>query len=126
MSKKRMYVYTQFVKEGYHCYPEAKHDPKLATGDFMDVSHLGERHFHYFYFKVWVEVNHSNRDIEFIQLRRRLESLFREGAMEVNNKSCEMLADEMLELLKSWYPGCAIKIDISEENINGALLEYEP
>ncbi len=123
---KKMYVYTQFVKEGYHCYPEAKHDPKLATGDFMDVSHLGERHFHYFYFKVWVEVNHSNRDIEFIQLRRRIEREYREGAMEVNHKSCEMLAEDLLEVLKVWYPDVAIKIDVSEENINGALLEYTP
>lgn len=123
---KKMYVYTQFVKEGYHFYPEAKHDPKLATGDFMDVSHLGDRHFHYFYFKVWVEVNHSNRDIEFIQLRRRLESLFRDGAMEVNHKSCEMLAEEMVDVLASWYPNSSIKVDVSEENINGAILEYTP
>lgn len=125
MSKK-MYVYTQFVKEGYHLYPEAKDHPSLATGDYLDVSHLGERHFHYFYFKVWVEVNHSNRDIEFIQLRRRIEREYREGAMEVNHKSCEMLAEDLLEVLKTWYPGVSIKIDVSEENINGALLEYTP
>lgn len=125
MSKK-MFVYTQFTKEGYHCYPEAKDHPSLKTGDYLDVSHLGERHFHYFYFKVWVEVNHSNRDIEFIQLRRRIEREYREGAMEVNNKSCEMLAEDLLEVLKTWYPGVAIRIDVSEENINGALLEYTP
>jgi len=123
---KKMYVYTQFVKEGYHCFPEAKDHPSLATGDYLDVSHLGDRHFHYFYFKVWVEVNHSNRDIEFIQLRRMIEQEYRGGALEVNHKSCEMLAEDLLEVLKSWYPGVGIKIDVSEENINGALLEYTP
>jgi hypothetical protein len=60
------FVYVQFQREGYHCFPEAATDPKYATGDQYDVSHLAYRHMHYFYFKVWVEVVHGNREIEFI------------------------------------------------------------
>lgn len=123
---KQTFVYTQFVKEGYHLFPEAASDPRYKTGDKMDVSHLGARHFHYFYFKVWVGVNHSNRDIEFIQLRRWLESLYAGEALEIDHRSCEMLADELLEVIKDKYPGVPIRIDVSEDNINGALVEYQP
>lgn len=123
---KTMFVYTTFVKEGYHAYPEAASDPKLATGDLYDVSHLATRHFHYFYFKVWVGVNHTNRDIEFIQLRRWLESLYTDGALELNNQSCEMLADGLYQKIQAKYPGVPVKIDVSEDNINGAYAEYTP
>jgi hypothetical protein len=79
---------------------------------------------HYFYFKVWVEVQHDNRDIEFIQLRRWLESLYSSNTLELNNKSCEMLADELYQTVSARYPGDEIRIDISEDNINGAYVEY--
>ena len=122
---KKTFVHTQFVKEGYHCFPEAATDPKYATDDEMDVSHLGDRHFHYFYFKVHVQVNHDNRDIEFIQLRRWLESLYDNKSLELNNQSCEMIAEALRRKISQKYPDSDIRIDVSEDNINGALVEYE-
>lgn len=122
---KRMFVYVPFIKEGYHLYPGADKHPDLATGDMYDVSHLGVRHMHYFHFKVWVEVHHANRDIEFIQLRRWVESLYNSGALEMNGKSCEMLADDLAEQIHAKYPSSAIRIDVSEDGINGAYVEYE-
>lgn len=122
----KCFVYTQFQKEGYHYFPEASSDPKYATGDYLDVSHLGTRHFHYFNFKVWVEVNHHNRDIEFIQLRRWIENKYSSGALELNNASCEMLGQSLINILKAEYPNLEIRVDISEEGINGAYLEYKP
>lgn len=121
---KKMFVYVPFVKEGYHFYPGADTNPALATGDKYDVAHLSMRHMHYFYFKVWVEVRHTNRDIEFIQLRRWLESLYESGALEMNGKSCEMLADDLASQIHARYPGSEIRIDVSEDNINGAYVEY--
>lgn len=123
--KKKSFVYCTFQKEGYHLYPGADTNPATATGDDMDVSHLGARHMHYFNFKVWVEVKHANRDIEFIQLRRRIEKQYDSGSLELNGSSCEMMADDLYEVLASWYPGVDIKIDISEEGINGAYIEYQ-
>jgi hypothetical protein len=122
---KRQFVYVQFVKEGYHCFPEAATDPKYATGDDMDVSHLGSRHFHYFYFKVHIEVNHSNRDIEFIQLRRELEKMYDSGALELNNKSCEMISDDLYLAIRDKYPNVGVMIDVSEDNINGSFTRYQ-
>jgi len=121
---KKTYIYFPFIKEGYHCFPEAKTNKKYKTNDEMDVSHLGERHFHYFYFKVWIEVNHLNRDIEFIQCRRMVEKFYDSKQLELNNKSCEMIANDLLEKIKTIYKNVDIKVDVSEDNINGAIVEY--
>ena len=122
---KKTFVYVPFQKEGYHYFPGADTNPLYATGDEMDVSHLGTRHFHYFFFKVWVEVHHANRDIEFIQLRRWLESLYTSGQLELNHRSCEMIAEDLYEKIHERYPASEIRIDISEDNINGAYVEFK-
>jgi hypothetical protein len=125
MSKKT-FIYCTFQKEGYHRFPGADVDPNYATGDEYDVSHLALRHMHYFNFKVWVQVTHQNRQIEFIQLRRWIERLYSTGSLELDYKSCEMLCDDLYEKLSERYPGMEIRIDVSEEGINGAYTEYQP
>ena len=124
--KAKSFVYVTFQKEGYHCFPEAATDPRYATGGVDDVSHLANKHMHYFFFKVWVEVKHNNRDIEFIQLRRWLESMFNDGTLNLNSKSCEMICEDLYRPLATKYPFSEIRIDVSEDNINGAYLEFIP
>ena len=68
-------VWVTFRKEGVHMYPGADTDPKLATGDWDDVSFLGVPHRHIFHFRVRIEVFHDDRDIEFIQFKRWMERL---------------------------------------------------
>jgi hypothetical protein len=123
---KKTFVYCTFQKEAYHFFPGADQDPQYATGDEYDVSHLASRHMHYFNFKVWVEVTHNNRQIEFIQLRRWIESLYAKGTLELNHQSCEMLSDALCEKLAERYPGMEIRIDVSEEGINGSYTEFVP
>ena len=92
------YIWVTFQKEGIHKYPAALTDPKLKTGDEMDVSFLGYLHRHIFHFRVEIEVFHDDRDIEFIQFKRELESLYaEEGAMTLDYQSCEMIARELAE-----------------------------
>lgn len=122
----KKFIYVQFQKEGYHFFPEAAYEPSLKTNDYYDVSHLAYKHMHYFYIKVWIQVSHSNRQIEFIQFRRWLESLYSEKTLELNNKSCEMIAEDLYDVISSRYPHVEIRIDVSEDNINGALLEFLP
>ena len=69
-------IWVTFRKEGIHKYPAALEDPALATGDEYDVSFLGYPHRHIFHFKVRIQVTHNDRDIEFIQFKRWLESLY--------------------------------------------------
>ena len=124
LEKAKQFVYVSIQKEGYHCFPEAATDPKYATGDEYDVSHLAFKHMHYFFIKVWIEVKHSNRDIEFIQMRRWLESLYGSDTLSLNSKSCEMIAQDLYLQIAVKYPDCDVRIDVSEDNINGAYLEF--
>ncbi len=120
------WIHVQFSKEGVHCYPAAATDPKLATGEWDDVSFLAAPHMHYFYFNVSVQVFQNDRDIEFIQFRRWCERLYSEGVLGLNSQSCEMMAESLINRIAAQYTGRNIKVSVLEDNINGATLEYEP
>lgn len=117
-------IWVTFSKEGIHNYPEALSDPSLATGKEDDVSFLGYPHRHIFHFKVWIEVLHSNRDIEFIQFKRWLESLYADNTLTLNNKSCEMISDDLYSHIAQRYPDRNIHISVSEDNENGSMIFY--
>ena len=117
-------IWVTFSKEGVHMYPGADTDPKLATGDWDDVSFLGYPHRHIFHFKVWIEVFHDDRDIEFIQFKRWLERLYSNDVVQLDYKSCEMIADELAVTIQEKYPNRYIKISVAEDNENGCEMEY--
>ena len=112
-------IWVTFKREGIHKYPAALEDPKLA-----DVSFLGYPHRHMFHFKVWIEVFHDDRDIEFIQFKRWLESLY-QGTLELDYKSCEMIADDLADQIQTKYPGRQVRIEVSEDGENGCDINYE-
>jgi|TARA_R100000008_G_scaffold37003_1_gene21082 hypothetical protein len=116
-------VWVTFEKEGMHCYPAAKDDPSLATGDEYDVSFLQHPHRHIFKFRVWIEVFHDDRDIEFIQFKRWMLKLF-EGELNIDYKSCEMLSDELYLTINERYPGRDVQIEVSEDGENGSQTFY--
>jgi len=117
-------IWVTFQREGIHCYPIAGHDPKLKTNDQFDVSFLGNSHRHIFHFKVEIQVFHSDRDIEFIQFKRWLEGLFTTQMLELNDKSCEMVSDELYHVIANRYPDRVIRITVSEDGENGATVQY--
>lgn len=119
-------IWVTFAKEGIHCYPAAATDPNLATGDEYDVSFLASPHRHMFHFKVGVSVTHNDRDVEFIQFKRWLENLYTAGTIQLNHKSCEMMADDLLRVIVDKYPGREVTIEISEDGENGSNLRYRP
>ena len=119
-------IWVTFKKEGIHKYPAALDDPKLATGDEYDVSFLGYPHRHIFHFKVSVEVFHDDRDIEFIQFKRWLESLYSDGTLQLDYKSCEMISDELSQQIGEKYPNRFISIEVSEDGENGSYATYSP
>jgi hypothetical protein len=137
-------IWVTFKKEGIHKYPAALDDPKLATGDWDDVSFLGYPHRHIFHFRVRIGVYHNDRDIEFIQFKRWLERLYSgagtdngtnnqgsEGQSSTDSevllldyKSCEMIADELYEKINAKYPGRFVEIEVSEDGENGCVISY--
>ena len=118
-------IWVTFRKEGVHRYPAAADDPALATGDEYDVSFLGVPHRHIFHFRVWIDVLHNDRDIEFIQFKRWLENLYRDSILQLDYKSCEMMSDDLYEQIAQRYPDRSIWIEIAEDGENGALIKYE-
>ena len=117
-------IFVRFQKEGIHCYPAAATDPALATGDEYDVSFLATLHRHIFHFEVSVEVFHNDRDIEFIQFKRWLENQYSQGILALDYKSCEMISDDLYEVIATRYPDRVITITVSEDNENGATIYY--
>ena len=117
-------IFVRFQKEGIHKYPAAATDPALATGDEYDVSFLATPHRHIFHFDVAIEVFHNDRDIEFIQFKRWLENQYSQGILELNYKSCEMISDDLYEVIATRYPDRNIAIQVSEDNENGATIVY--
>ena len=118
-------IWVTFRKEGIHMYPAAATDPNLATNDEYDVSFLGHPHRHIFHFRVWIDVFHNDRDIEFIQFKRWLENLYRDGTLQLDFKSCEMMSDDLYVKIAERYPNRAVWIEVSEDGENGALIKYE-
>lgn len=120
----KSFIWVTFQKEGIHKYPAAADAPNLATGDWLDVSFLGTPHRHIFHFRVEMEVFHDDRDVEFIQLKRILENLYADGTLQLNFKSCEMMARELHSSVCSMYPGRDYVIEVSEDGENGCRIYF--
>ena len=118
-------IWVTFRKEGIHKYPAAATDPALATGDEYDVSFLGVAHRHIFHFKVWIDVFHNDRDVEFIQFKRWLTKLYNEATLNLDYKSCEMIAEDLYAQINERYPGRNVEIEVSEDAENGCNIKWE-
>ena len=112
-------IWVTFQREGIHCYPAAATDPNLE-----DVSFLAHPHRHMFHFKISIDVFHDDRELEFIQFKRWCESLY-SGVLELNYKSCEMIADDLYIQIAERYPDRAVWIEVAEDGENGCLIKYE-
>jgi hypothetical protein len=120
------FIFVRFQKEGIHKYPAAATDPNLATGDQYDVSFLANPHRHIFHFRVWLSVTHNDRDVEFIQFKRWLEQLYSsaQGVLSLDHKSCEMMSDDLYDVISNKYPGREVWIEVSEDGENGSFIKY--
>ena len=122
MEQAQRQIWVTWQKEGIHKYPAALTDPQLA-----DVQFLGYPHRHMFHFRVWIDVFHNDRDLEFIQFKRWCESLYsgQGSVLSLDHKSCEMMADDLYIQIAGRYPGRVVHIEVAEDGENGALIRYE-
>ena len=111
---KQKFIWVTFQKEGIHKYPDAPEG----------VEFLKYPHRHIFHFKVELEVFHDDRDVEFILFKRELEKLFADGTLQLDYKSCEMIADDLAFYINNKYPGRDLIITVSEDGENGATCYY--
>lgn len=119
MTQPNKLIFVTFAKEGLHKYPAALTDPALK-----EVSFLGYPHRHMFHHKVTIEIFHDDRDIEFILFKRWLEGLYGDGTLQLDFKSCEMIADALHAQITAKYPGRWVQIEVSEDGENGAVMTY--
>ena len=117
-------IWVTFTKEGIHCYPDAANNPTLATGDEYDVSFLASPHRHIFHFRIAIDVFHDDREIEFIQFKRWLVNLYTNNTLQLDYKSCEMIADDLYTQIAQKYPNRDVWIEVSEDGENGCFVEY--
>ena len=115
----KRYVVVTFQQEGIHCFPEAG-----TREDLADVSFLQYPHRHIFHFRVKASVTHNDRDIEFIQLKRKCMSYFEDKVIDINRHSCEDLCDMLYSKLAVEYPERSFMISCFEDGENGAEIEY--
>lgn len=115
MSERTKFIWVTFQKEGIHRYPDA---PK-------GVEFLRHPHRHMFHFKVELQVFHDDRDVEFILLKRELENLYTDGTLQLDYRSCEMMADDLADYIMVNYPGRKLVITVSEDGENGATCYYD-
>ena len=114
-------VYCTLQIEGVHNWP---------TCPFDEVSYLRVPHRHMFHIKAHKEVTHSDRDVEFIMLKGKVQTYIMEkygiskplegcygpnvcvfGAM-----SCEMIAEELINKFD------LSRCEVNEDNENGAIV----
>ncbi len=110
-------IWITFQKEGVHCYPAAK--------DLKGVEFLQHPHRHMFHFEVELEVFHNDRNVEFLLFKRELENLYSSGILELDHKSCEMLAQDVVDYIMLEYPDRDITVSISEDGENGGRIRYK-
>lgn len=110
---KRM-IYVTFRKRGIHSFPNA---PEA-------VGYLAHEHRHTFWFKVSIEVQHSDRDIEFHLFQDWLEGLYDTDVLRLGGRSCETIAEELYEHIAKRHPGRSVEIDVSEDGENGCVIAW--
>lgn len=109
-------IFVTFQVEGIHCYPDA---PK-------GVEFLKHPHRHLFQYKVFIDVNTNEREIEFILFKRELQALYGSGVLKADSKSCETLAEELITYIVSKYPNRYVTVEVNEDSENGAILSHDP
>lgn len=101
-----IWVTTSFV--GFHRWKDAP----------SEVEFLRHFHRHVFHVKLFVPVSHDNRDVEFLQLKDRLDAyLVLTFGGEGFEHSCEQIASMILDV----YPH-ATRCEVSEDGENGATV----
>lgn len=108
---KQIYVSTSF--EGIHQWKDAPNEVKF----------LRNPHRHIFNVKVWFEVNHNDRDLEFFIMKNKVNTAIkycttqRGGSNLYEVWSCEMIAQDLLEYFSPEFK--ITKIEVNEDWENG-------
>ena len=108
----KRYIYVTFQKEFIHQYKDAPEE----------VAYLRYPHRHIAHIQVKVEVFDNDREIEFIVFKHWLEEHI--TINKLTNRSCETIAELIIDQIQSLYKDRDIEVIVSEDNENGCQLYY--
>jgi 6-pyruvoyl-tetrahydropterin synthase len=86
-----------------------------------EVAFLRNLHRHMFHVKVWLEVQHEDRELEFFMVKRKLVD-FCDGFEGRTIGSCENTADNIKAFMQMEYPKRGIEVEVSEDGESGAIV----
>lgn len=106
------YIWITHQFEGFHNYPNAPDE----------VSYLRKKHRHIFGLKIWIQVKHIDRDVEFHMFKKFIKEVCIEN--DFNHRSCEMISNNLHKEISTKYPDRKIKISVDEDGENGSYIKY--
>jgi len=111
----KFYIIVRFQFEGFHFYKDAPNE----------VDFLRRPHRHIFHCEVKLPVAHNDRGLEFILVKQHLQKFIAEKYdFELGGKSCEMIAEDLLEeITKKYGLRKDVTIEISEDGENSGVLQ---
>ena len=107
---KGTYVYCTTQFEGFHRWPNPS----------SDVKFLANLHRHMFHVKVWVKVKHDDRDMEFIGLKRNIDSICNQKFPDTF--SCEQIAKAIVARIEDLGDIKIHSVEVSEDGEYGAIV----
>jgi hypothetical protein len=116
MSNKNTFIKVRTQFEGFHFYPAAGAiDPRIKF--------LENEHRHMFKVEVKISVTHDDRELEFFLVKWALQEFIKSGNQ--NHKSCEMIANEILNNhLLPLYGERYYEVVVSEDGESDGIVEY--
>lgn len=116
--QQRSYIKVRTEFEGFHFYPGA--------GEIDSrIEFLENMHRHMFKVEVKISVTHLDRELEFFLVKWALQDFIKAGNQ--NNKSCEMIAADILtnHLIPN-YGNRSYTVSVSEDGESDGIIEFEP
>ena len=118
MRRAKRKIWITFNKEGCS-------SPNSKTNHGHDENFMTTSQRHNFHFKVWIDVGSNDGFIDPIQFRRYVEDLYSSNTLQLDHKSCEMIADDLFQQIAIHYPERTIHIEVSVDGEEGATVYYE-
>jgi hypothetical protein len=90
------------------------------------VAFLREYHRHELHIEVELEVTHADRELEFIMVKEHInQDMIPQLDLYKVEKSCEMIAQELAQLLERAYGRRKMKISVFEDGENGGVYYHD-
>lgn len=94
------------------------------------VEFLQDAHRHEFHVKALIEQFHDDRDVEYIQVKRKIDSYLEKeyDQQDLDEMSCEMIANDIISFIKMEIEDSInrfVQVEVLEDGENGAVVLNE-